>query len=43
MNEIILIYTVQILQNFKHTLLNLEVAWKTDGIHLFHMLPIWMQ
>jgi len=40
MNEIIFIYTVQVLQNFKHTL---EVAWRTDGIHLFHMLPIWMQ
>jgi len=40
MTEIIFIYTAQVLQNFKHTELNLEDGGRTDGIHLLHMLPI---
>jgi len=43
MNEIIFTYTAQVLQNFKHTELNLKVAGRADGIHLFHMLAIWIQ
>jgi hypothetical protein len=37
MYEIIFIYTAQVFQNFKHTGLNLEVAGRTDDIHLLQM------